>query len=144
MGLLGLSQKTRRLYAGYVVRRLFSTFAHGAPGAGLLLLRTVAGTSLVIRAVVALRSGPPLGPSLLEALIGVIGILLILGFWTPVAGILLAVLAFLSALLRPPDLLSWILLSTVGAALALLGPGGWSVDARLFGWKRVELPDRNS
>ena len=29
------------------------------------------------------------------------------------------------------------MLGTLGVALALLGPGGWSVDARLFGWKRI-------
>jgi hypothetical protein len=37
-----------------------------------------------------------------------------------------------------------ILLGTFGAALALLGPGGWSVDSRLFGWKRIDMRDRKS
>jgi hypothetical protein len=31
------------------------------------------------------------------------------------------------------------LLAGLGAALALLGPGAWSVDARLYGWKRIEI-----
>jgi hypothetical protein len=46
--------------------------------------------------------------------------------------------------LLPEDLWVYILLGTLGAALAMLGPGAWSIDARLFGWKRVELPDRKS
>jgi hypothetical protein len=36
------------------------------------------------------------------------------------------------------------LLGTLGAALALLGPGGCSVDARLFGWKRIDIRDPKS
>ena len=126
------------------MRRLFSTFAHGAPGVGLLLLRVVAGIALVFQAAMALRSGPPLGPTILYVLTGVVGLLLLVGFWTPIAGTILAILASWSAFLHPADPLSWILLGTLGAALALLGPGGWSADARLFGWKRVELPDRKS
>jgi putative oxidoreductase len=127
------------------VRRLFSTFALGAPGVGLLLLRVVAGIALVIHAAVALRGDSPVGSTMLYYVItGAVGILLLVGLWTPVAGSLLAILALWSAFLHPADPLSWVLLGVLGAALALLGPGGWSVDARLFGWKRVELPDRKS
>ena len=32
------------------------------------------------------------------------------------------------------------LLGALGAALAMLGPGAWSVDARLFGRKRIQIP----
>ncbi len=60
------------------------------------------------------------------------------------AGTVLAVLASWSAFLHRAEFLSWVLLGALGAALALLGPGAWSVDAHLFGWKRVELPDRKS
>jgi len=31
----------------------------------------------------------------------------------------------------------------VCTALVLLGPGAWSVDARLFGWKRVRIGNGN-
>jgi uncharacterized membrane protein YphA (DoxX/SURF4 family) len=79
---------------------------------------------------------------MLYALTGAAGILLLVGLWTPIAGSLLAILALGSASLHPADPWTYILLGTLGAALALLGPGGWSVDAYLFGWKRVELPDQ--
>jgi putative oxidoreductase len=92
----------------------------------------------------ALRSDGPVGSTILELLTGIVGILLLIGLWTPITGSLLAILALWSAVLHDSNRLSWILLATLGAALALLGPGGWSVDARLFGWKRVELPDRKS
>ena len=29
-------------------------------------------------------------------------------------------------------------------SLALLDPGGWSIDARLFGWKRIESAPRKA
>jgi putative oxidoreductase len=59
-------------------------------------------------------------------------------------GTLVAAIEVWKIFLLPEDLWVYILLGTLGAALAMLGPGAWSVDARLFGWKRVELPDRKS
>ena len=126
------------------MRRLFSTFAHGAPGAGLLLLRVVAAVAVVFHAAAALRSGASVELAIAYVLTGVAGILLLAGLWTPIAGSLLAILALWNALLHPANPWTYILLGALGAALALLGPGAWSVDAYLFGWKRVELPDRRS
>jgi putative oxidoreductase len=119
------------------VRRLFSTFAHGAPGLGLLLLRLAVGIALASHAVMALRSSPAVAPTVLNALAGVVGILLLVGLWTPVAGTLLAILSSLSAFMHPADPWNCIFLGTLGAVLALVGPGAWSVDAYLFGWKRI-------
>ena len=144
MGLLRVTSVRGVRYLGYVVRRLFSNFTHGAPGVGLLLLRVVASIALVLHAAMALRSDRAVGSILLDLLTGVIGILLLVGLWTPITGTLLAIVALWSACLHPAEPLNWVLLGALGAALALLGPGGWSVDARLFGWKRVELPDRKS
>jgi putative oxidoreductase len=119
------------------VRRLFSTFAHGAPGLGLLLLRLTVGIALVSHAVPSLRSDPAVAPTVLNALAGVVGILLLVGLWTPVAGTILAILASLSVFMHPADPWNCIFLGTLGAVLALVGPGAWSVDAYLFGWKRI-------
>jgi putative oxidoreductase len=79
-----------------------------------------------------------------SALLAGCGILLIAGLWTPVAGTLVA-LVEISQIPRAGDLwLVPLLLGSIGAALAMLGPGLWSVDARLFGWKRIEAPPRKS
>lgn len=74
----------------------------------------------------------------------VIAILLLAGLWTPIAGAVLAVLQLWYGLSGAGDLWFHILLGTLGVALVLLGPGAWSVDARLFGWKRIDIRDRKS
>jgi putative oxidoreductase len=68
--------------------------------------------------------------------------LLLVGFWTPVAGVLLALTEIFLAFSHSYDPWIHILLGVLGAALAMLGPGAWSVDARLFGRKRIQIPQR--
>jgi putative oxidoreductase len=125
------------------VRRLFSNFAHGPPGVGLLLLRLSAGIALVVQGLSALLAGPPLGVVLFQALAIGLGLLLLAGLWTPVAGTLVAAAALWNVFTSGHPS-RWIMLATMGAALALIGPGAWSIDARLFGWRRLEIRDRES
>jgi putative oxidoreductase len=126
------------------LRRLYSTFATGLPGAGLLIMRLVAGTVLIVRAVMGLSGALAIGPApLLVFQIG-LGLLLLAGLWTPVAGTLGAMIAVWRLVSQVGEPWIQILVATLGVSLALLGPGVWSIDARLFGWKRVDIPQRQS
>jgi putative oxidoreductase len=124
------------------LRRLFSTFATGLPGAGLLFMRLVAGGVLVYRGIAGLSGALAIGPTPILIAKIVLGLLLILGLWTPVTGILVAVLEIGILVVQSEDPWIHLLLTTLGISLALLGPGIWSIDARLFGWKRVDIPNR--
>ena len=74
-----------------------------------------------------------------QLFIAIAGLLLITGLWTPVVASVMALLELWRIISRRGDLSSDILLCTLAFAIALLGPGSWSVDARLFGWKRIEI-----
>ncbi len=124
------------------MRRLYSTFAGGWPGMGLLLMRLVIGCVLVLRASLRLWGDPPLNITITAAILLVAGFLLMLGLWTPIVGASVAVIEVWKILTQPGDRWLWLLLGTVSIGLAMLGPGRWSIDARLFGWKRVEAPPR--
>jgi len=107
-------------------------------------MRLVAGIALIVQGVMSLRGGTAIGAAILHGVGAGAGILLLGGIWTPIAGALVAVLALWQAFSHPENPWSCIMLGTLGAALALLGPGGWSVDARLFGWKRIDIGDRKN
>ena len=105
-------------------------------------MRVVLGASLVVRASSTLWGDPPITTTLMAALLAGLGLLLIPGLWTPIVGVLVAVLESWQMITAPGDRWIALLLATIGGALAMLGPGLWSIDARLFGWKRVEPAPR--
>lgn len=125
-----------------LLRRLFSTFAGGAPGAGLLLMRLVSGSALITYGIAGFLEGHSIKSELFDMLAFGDGALLVAGLWTPISGSLAVILALRNILAQHANLSSNILLATIGTALALLGPGAWSVDARLFGWKRIDIQRR--
>jgi len=111
----------------------------------LLLIRVVIGSVLIVRASLRLWGDlPPMNVTIPSVLLIGAGILLILGLWTPIVGSSIALIEIWKMLTLAGDKSVWLLLGTAGAALAMLGPGLWSIDARLFGWKRIEAPPRKT
>ena len=101
-------------------------------------MRLVVGIALASSAGSALQSNPAILTTVLSALLAAAAILLLIGLFTPIVGTLVAVIESCKLVTISTDRLVYLLVATFGAALAMLGPGLWSVDARLFGWKRIE------
>lgn len=114
-------------------------FPDGWPGSGLLLLRLVAGLLLLHDGISGLAATPHQAWVQLQVIAACAGILLLAGLWTPIAGVLVTVTELGTAFTGADHLRSTILLATVGIALAILGPGALSIDARLFGRKRLDI-----
>ena len=79
-----------------------------------------------------------------NVLAAIAGMFLLIGLWTPIAGAIVALTELWIVLLLPQDLRLHVLQAVFAMGLAMIGPGVWSVDARLYGWRRLEIPTRKS
>lgn len=109
---------------------------------GLLLIRIAVGVSVGCHGIGLLRNEAPTTLMLVGTLHIGLGALIVMGLWTPVVGVLVACMTLADAYSEPQARWHCLLTGAIAAATALIGPGRWSVDARLFGWKRVEIPER--
>ena len=121
------------------MQRLFPMFPYGWPGTGLLLLRLGVVAILTHDGIRAWMGGPPRESIELQVVAAITGVFLLVGLWTPVAGAIVALTEMSIVLTGAAHPQSAILLATQGIALAFLGPGSLSIDARLFGRKRLNI-----
>jgi hypothetical protein len=117
------------------------------PGVGLLLLRILSSGGLADqsrRILCGLLIAPETKSGTLAEVAAVsvllASILIIIGLWTTVAAGVApaAVLVYVGLGFAQPDS---ILFASLCIVVVLLGPGAWSFDARLFGWRQIRFPD---
>jgi putative oxidoreductase len=123
------------------VQRLFSSFADGWPGAGLVLLRLLAGSGLLYGGIVSARSAFDTAQTVPPVLAASFGAMLVVGLFTPFAGIMAAAVEFWIAFSHPEYCWPQIGLAGLCLSLVMIGPGAWSIDARLFGRKQIDLSE---
>jgi hypothetical protein len=136
----------------FELQRIFHSFPGGRSGIGLILLRFVIGIVLVKIAWAHLlcRPEPEFSGSILVGIVLLASALLIIGFATPLAAFVAIleaarVLYSITAAGEPSlyvSKLCCVLVAMASAALGLLGPGAFSLDARLFGWREIIIPQR--
>jgi hypothetical protein len=115
-------------------------FPYAWPGVGLLLLR------MTVAAGVALLWRESPGFAVLPATLAwVLALFLLAGAITPLACLLACLLSItvLSRIGWNASSTSALMMGLCAAALALLGPGAYSLDAYLFGRRVVRLPGRH-
>jgi putative oxidoreductase len=119
-----------------LLQRLFSTFANGWPGFGLLIQRLFVGIALLHNGIVQLEA--PTAGLMTPGITGaVLGLFILAGLWTPMVGALLAPLEIWIVLAGGANIWLSFTLAVFGCTLAMIGPGAWSIDARLFGRKYI-------
>jgi len=125
-------------YPKAAMRPLFSTLADRLPSHGLLFLRLIVAIVVIARCA-NLPTTVDLPTITLRVSAAVAAAFLLFGLWTRAAGVMVALVELLMAFSHPHDLWLSVLLAGLGVALAMLGPGAWSLDARRSGWKRIEI-----
>ena len=111
--------------------RTFARLLRHRLALGLFLLRLVVAIGILSRNS---------GSNLVET---ASAFLLVGGLWTSTVGAVIALIEVWGLVCGSGGWVS-VLVATITIALALAGPGPWSVDAQLRGWRRIQIPPRES
>jgi hypothetical protein len=122
------------------VQRLFSMFPLGLPGVALLVLRVCVAASSFVDGTVhwTIATSPWIFfPIVLTT------VCVCLGLLTPVCASLCSFIEFFALVATPKeDMFHLVISMLTGVVLAVLGPGAYSIDARIFGRRLLTVPPR--
>jgi uncharacterized membrane protein YphA (DoxX/SURF4 family) len=134
-----------------ILQRCFLSFPNGLPGVALLALRAAVGAAALAQGLFYLRGSVTSPPRDAAGLVEIgLGAMLVAGFITPAAGvgsglillgIRLSLLPSGDPLLLDSNVVLGFWMSILFASV-ILGPGAFSVDARVFGRREIIIPPR--
>jgi len=131
---------------GCILQRLFSTFPNSWPGVGLLLLRLSLAVTLLYYGIAGFPNLSETTGFAQQVMASACGAFLFAGLWTPVTGALVALdefwIAFSIYSPLAKDMWIHVFLAIQALSVTMLGPGAWSIDARLFGRKRFDIDQK--
>lgn len=113
------------------MQKFFSAFPRGSPGFGLLLLRALLALTFIAADLNL--------PSWLLAIFLVSAAFLLIGVLTPIAAVIIGLGALADAIFFDSNYTVFVVM-ILAVAIALLGPGAYSIDARLFGRREILIP----
>ena len=122
------------------VQRLFSMFPTGTAGIGLLVFRVCAATTLVVDGA----ARPGIATSGWMPLCFVVpALFLCMGFLTPYCSTFSCLVQLAALLITGGQNSFHIVVSLINSgAVAMLGPGAYSLDAHIFGRRLLNVPTR--
>lgn len=98
--------------------------------------------NLIYDGIAGLLGSPYTEPVAAQVMAAIGGVLLIPGLWTPVVGVVVSISELWIAFSHGDHWRNAIIFASLGAVLAMLGPGVRSIDALLFGRKRFKIRER--
>jgi uncharacterized membrane protein YphA (DoxX/SURF4 family) len=130
------------------LQKLFAAFPAGWPGIGLICLRVAVAIAMLTHGVAVLSAtvAPAFRVWAIESFAILVGVVLLIGFLTPLAGagaaigyLYIGASQLLGTGANGHGSTAWCL-AVMSIGLVLLGPGAFSLDARLFGRREIIIP----
>jgi uncharacterized membrane protein YphA (DoxX/SURF4 family) len=119
------------------VQRSFSTFPGSRPGLELLTVRITVGVAPCAAMIDSLPRFDAHAAWIAGSVLGLLSGRVVVGLATPIAAPLFAFGALVVS--HRTEWPTWLAMVGASVSLMMIGPGAWSIDAWLFGGKRIDI-----